>query len=340
VSALAILAVGASTPIGLDARQTALMLRASKCHPRPSPFVDESGNSLGSVRCVRLSDELLGRPRLVALAAPALRELMDTLPPGVSLDRHQPVVLLLALPEPWDGEPEEMSSVAGLLSDVARSAQLSLDDRSTAIRLGSAGFAALLARAATFSRDVPVIVGAVDSFHEPARMKTLDRNFRLLSGRAGNGFIPSEAACFFLVAPMAKRASESPPLAVVKFVATAEEEQTYPVVARALTKLTTDPRLPRPVPWVLSDANGEHHRVRKFTYTRMRNKDVFHHRPEQTRREHLHTEIGDVGAATAALSMAYATMGFSLGFAPARSALVLSASEGAARSLVFLEAPE
>ncbi len=341
MSQLSIVSVGAFTPLGIDARQTALMLRASKCFPRPTPFVDEEGIAIGSVRSWRFPDTLTGAARMIALGQPALIELLENLPHAAQLEPHKPVVLLLTLPEPWDGEPEEMTKLGDVLGALAKAAGISLDDRSTAIRLGSAGFAALLARAATFSRDVPVIVGAIDSFHDRSRLETLDKNFRVLSSRGGNGFIPSEGAAFIMVTPPAKnRSAGVPPLATIRFVSTAEEETLYPVLAKALTKITSDPRLPRPVPWVLSDATGEHHRTREWTYVRMRNFDVFHHRPERTWREHLHRQMGDAGAANAALATVYATMGFTMGFARAKSALVVAASEGAARSIVFLESAE
>jgi len=198
----------------------------------------------------------------------------------------------------------------------------------------------LLARASMFGADVRVIVGAIDSYHDPARMKTLDDNYRILTPHAGNGFTPSEAACFACVTPNPRRTTGERPLAIVRFVACAEEEVPYPPMARALTKLTRDERLPRPVPWVLCDANGEHHRVREWTLTRIRNSDVFHHDPERTILDHPHDEIGELGAATGAVYLAYVVMGLHLGFAPHSSALIVTSSEGRERAIIHVEAPE
>lgn len=337
MSALHVLSVGASTPIGIDARQTALLIRSCKASPRSSPFRDERGHTLGTVRSLRLPDSLVGVARLLALATPALRETIESLPPGFRREHEgdKPVVLLLNLPEPWEGEQEGMD--ANLLGTIAQSAGLRLDERSSVIRMGHAGFAALLTRASMFSADVRVIVGAVDSYHDEARIKTMDANYRVLSGHAGNGFIPSEAACFACVS--SRRGSERP-LAQVKFVACADEEIPFPPLARALGKLTRDERLPRPLPWVISDVNGEHHRVREWTYTRMRNAETLDPDPSKTLCEYPYRELGELGAATGAVYLAYAALGFRLGFAPARSALVVTSSEGQARGTFFLEAPE
>lgn len=334
----AVLSVGASTPIGIDARQTALLIRSCKSSPRSSPFRDERGNTLGTVRSLRLDDSLVGIERLVALATPALRETIESLPPAHRREHadDKPVVLLLNLPEPWEGESVGID--ANLLGAIAKSAQVRLDERSSVIRMGHAGFAALLTRASMFAADVRVIVGAVDSYHDAARVKTMDANYRILSGHAGNGFIPSEGASFACVS--ASRRGADRPLAIVKFVACADEEVPYPPLARALGKLTRDERLPRPLPWVVSDANGEHHRVREWTYTRMRNFEVLDPDPSRTICHYPYRELGELGAATGAVYLAYVAMGFRLGFAPARSALVVTSSEGPARGTFYVEAPE
>lgn len=350
MSALAVFSIGASTPIGIDARQTSLFLRAAKAAPRTSPFRDGRGNSFGSIRCQWLDDALIGRERFVALAKPALEEALENLPPSMRREyaADRPVVLLLALPEPCvslaapsgPGAGEDNGFGAEVLGAIAKSAGLLLDKRSEAIQLGHAGFGAVLARAAMFAGDVQVIVGAVDSYHDPDRMKGLDDNYRLLSERGTNGFIPSEGASFACVAPLGRRTAADKPLSIVRFVACAEEEVPFPAMAHALTKLTRDERLPRPVPWALSDMNGENHREREWTFTRMRNSDVFHHDRKRTVIDNLYSEIGELGAASGAVYLAYVSTGFSLGFAPGRSALVMTSSEGKARAIFFVEAPE
>lgn len=325
MSELSVLAVGASTPLGLDARQSSLLLRAGKGQPRPSPFVAEDGNTIGTIRCQRLDDGMIGYDRFVALGRPALREAMV----GDERPGDRSTVLLLGLPEPYEGDDPRLS--AELLHDLSRHCQLSLDPRSAVVRIGNAGFAALLARAAMFSAEARVIVGAIDSYHDPARMQRLDRNYRIHGPRSGNGFIPSEAAAFARVAAARGKGA----LAAIKFVACAEEPDEEPALARALTRLLRDERLPSPVPWVLSDDNGENHRIKEWTFATIRNAARFE--PGRTRVQRPHGELGDVGAASGAVYLAHACMGFKLGFAPASSALVVTSSEGAERGIFFVE---
>lgn len=319
--------VGMSTPLGLDARQSALLLRAGKGQPRQSPFVGADGNTIGTIRCQRLEDTVFGYDRFLSLGRPALREVLaqDERP------RDEPTVLLLALPEPYDGEDPRLG--AELLHALALSAGLQLDPRSSVVRVGSAGFAALLARAGSFAGELRVIVGAIDSYHDHARIQHLDRGFRVHSARAGNGFIPSEGAAFARVSSSRRKGVE--PFAAVPWVACAEEPDEQPFMARALTKLLRDERLPTPVPWLISDENGENHRIREWTFAVARN----HARFEAGRTLHFrpHGEIGDLGAASGAVFLGYACMGFQLGYAPAKSALIATSSEGAERGVFVVE---
>jgi 3-oxoacyl-[acyl-carrier-protein] synthase I len=327
VTELAVWSIGASSPLGIDARQTALFWRAGKANPRGTPFRDKAGVSVGAIRQERLPDDLVGYERMLALAIPALEETLATAPPHAG----GKTVLLLSLPEPYEGEDERLA--ARLLVELAAALRLELDERSAAVRLGRAGFTALLGRAQMFGGDVRVIVGGVDSYFDGARIATLDHGYRLLSERSGNGFIPSEAAAFACVTPRAKRSTLESPLAIVRFVATGEEDLDGPPVATCLTKLLADARIPSPVPWLLTDMNGERHRLKELTYATMRNRARVDQ--DATMTQHVPSELGDVGAASGAVFLVLATLGMRLGFNEADSALVVTSSEGRPRG-VFL----
>jgi 3-oxoacyl-[acyl-carrier-protein] synthase-1 len=329
VSELAVWSLGASSPLGIDARQTTLFWRAGKANPRGTPFRDKTGVSVGAIRQERLPDDLVGYERMLALAIPALEEALASAPAHTVGERK--TVLLLSLPEPYEGEDERIG--ARLLVELAAAHRLDLDDRSAAVRVGRAGVTALLGRAQMFGGDVRVIVGGVDSYYDGARIATLDNGYRLLSERSGNGFIPSEAAAFACVAPRTKRAAGEVPLATVRFVATGEEDLDGPPVAACLTKLLADPRIPSPVPWMLTDMNGERHRLKELTYATMRNRVRVDQ--DATVTQHVPSELGDVGAASGAVFLVLATLGMRLGFSKADSALVVTCSEGRPRG-VFL----
>ena len=75
-----ILAVGARSPLGLDARGVMLGLRAQKMAPRRLILRDDAGASYGTARAVAIADDVFGFDRLVQLSSPALLECLHTAP--------------------------------------------------------------------------------------------------------------------------------------------------------------------------------------------------------------------------------------------------------------------
>lgn len=332
MSELAVLSIGASTPLGLDARQSALLLRACKGLPRASAFRSIDGSTIGTIRCHRLDDELLGYERYLRLATPALVEALLPLP---ALPEHAPTVLLLNLPKPYQGEDPRLG--ADLLVALGHAAQLTLDPRSSVVRLGHAGFAALLARAAAFASDSRVIVGAVDTYHEHARIAALDEDFQLYGTRSSRGFIPSEGAAFACVSPKGRALAAEAPLATIKLVACGEEPEEQPPMARSLTRLLRDERLPTTIDWMLWDLNGDERRQREWSFSITRNLGRYQFDPERTRLHRPYDEIGELGAATGAVYLSHVCMAYRLGFAPSHGCLIVTSSPGPERGLFYVE---
>lgn len=357
-----ILGVGLSSPLGLDARQTALVLRAKKMAPEKASFGDRGGFVLGNVRSRRLPASLVGRNRLIELAAPALAEAMRGLPsnPG-------PLPLFLSLP-PRRSEAEEplgsdFFEVLGKRANV----QIALES-SEPFPIGHAGFAAALDRALTFlaAAAVPAplqglqfgrlgkapepaapakpkpmyaIVGGVDSYHDPAVLEALDKERRVNADGTWDGFTPSEAAAFVVVAlPNVQLPTVGKVLGVGLGMEKPEDAQN-PTFAEAATELVRNvaTNLRVPVPWVLPDVNGERHRVKEWTFVRIRNSEAFD--DAATVEMRLCDELGDVGAASGAVHTAFACSAWKLGFAPGDQALVLLAADGPARGAIALGAP-
>jgi len=336
-----IVGVGMSTPLGLDARQSALVFRARKLNPEKTEFRDRRGFAIGDVRARRLDDALVGRDRMLDLAAPALAEAVR------GLDPAEPLPLFLAVPE----RRAEAEKPLGpdFLTELSRrsKARLALD-RSEAFPAGHAAFAVALSRALASvaaraheggrDRRPYAIVGGVDSHHDPAVLSALDEERRLHGEGAWDGFIPSEAAAFVVIGPP----GSAPAFARITSVATGaerEEDPENPSIGEAATEVVRAAAagFREHVPWVLCDVNGERHRVKEWSFVRIRNRDRFDE--AKTIETRPYEELGDVGAASGAVFAAYASMAFRLGFAPAPRALVNLRSEGPARGAFVLEAP-
>lgn len=331
-----VLSVGASTPLGLDARQTALLVRAKKLVVSRAPLRDRNGTSVGTVRARRLPDDLFGRQRMIALAAPALREALR------GQDVAEPIALALAAPKRREGAAPLGPDFASALGDAAG---LAIDPkRSTVLPVGHAGFAVALERAIQLL-DRPVrgegprvVVGGVDTYYDPDVLAELDAARRLHGPTTYDGCLPSEGAAFAVLAPPGTSGARAGvrDVAVGAEAPPTDEEPSIGLVATRLVRRIAagfDGR----VPWVMLDVNNEHERVQEWSFVSIRNHGAIE--PGATIETRPSDELGDLGAATGAVYLVLASVAFELGFAPAREVLISLRSEGLERGVFAMEAP-
>lgn len=336
-----VVGIGAFGPLGLDARQCALVTRASKLTPRPTNFRDSHGSRMANSRAPSLSDGLYGFERLLALAEPALKEAVadaDCARPDAAMP------LFLALPEPRPDDDERYGR--GFIEMLAARTGVPIDvSASSYFRAGAVGMAAALERASANvgalgrGEGMPVLVGAVDSYHHPDVLAWLDREKRLLSGVVHDGFVPSEGAAFAVLAGSRHRGTR---LAKLTDVAVAKQPppepddrkngEAFSDLVRRMASTSSSP-----LPWVLPDVNGERHRVNEWMVTKIRNDDLL--TSDDTIEERLADQAGDCGAAAGAFALTYVTEAFRLGFAKKDSALVMLSSESLERGCFMLERP-
>jgi 3-oxoacyl-[acyl-carrier-protein] synthase-1 len=348
----AITGIGAVSPVGCTAAETAASLRAGICRfceqerlyrpltadpqwDRPEPLV------ASVVPGVPLP--VAGAARLVELGARALRDLFRTaaLRRG-DVDRTG---LFLAL-------PEQDAVTAGWALDAsvgaALWARLELPPLSVAsVRAeGSAGSLAILADAAAALHagryDLAIVVG-VDTFIDRDRLRHLDDDFRVKSARATAAMVPGEAAVALLLErPDAAARRGALALASIASVATANEPQIRAgdreSSGRGLTEalrraLRGNPAgAPR---WVLCDLNGEAYRAIEWGVVRTR---VARELGAIARLTHPADCLGDVGAATGGVLVGQALAGFARGYAPAREALLWAGAAGELRAAARIAA--
>lgn len=335
-----ILRAGARGPIGLSRLQLTMNLRAGRFVPRPCAFRDKHGRSIGTCRVGGLGLDVIGHDRLLGLAVPALRE---------TWPEHEKtrVPLVLALPEA--SRPDDDVRYGPAFIDALRAkAHCPIDlERSLVIRTGHAGFAnalevalGMLYRADFEKAPQAVIVGAVDSHHHHAVLQWLDAHHRLHARGTENGIVPSEGAGFAILArpktSLPTMPKERKPLGRLRAVSTGREasfELGSPNIAAALTQAVRDvAAYGGPLPWVLTDVNGERHRTQEWSLVSMRGtltQDATQSAPARL--------LGDTGAATGALYLAIACTQWALGIAPASRAAVVLQSEGPQRGAFLLE---
>jgi len=333
VSVGSVVSVGARGPLGLTSLQVAMNARAGLAFARSSSFRDRRGNAVGLGMTGGLSAELHGYDRMIDLAVPALREAV-----AGGLRSGMPIVV--AVPE--RARPDDDPRFDGaLVVDLARAAGASLDlRRSATVRAGHAGGALAFdhARGLLAAGAPGVVVGGVDSYHHPEVVRWLDDGHRLHAPGVEDGFIPSEGAAFCVLlgethagtdaaAPLAR-------LAHVGYGAESSVTSGEPNLGQAMTSmLRLLTQASGPIDWAVSDVNGERHRLREWSMLVFRELLA-----EAVVDQRMPGLIGDVGAATGAMSLAYACELWRVGAAPAARCAIALHSEGHERGVIGLEA--
>lgn len=194
---LAVVAVGATTPVGLDAVASAAAIRARLDGFAETRFGLPGGGRLVGAP-VPLPEPWRGVPRLARLVLGPIRECLagERLAPAA-------VPLLLALPEPdRPGRPEGLEAELTAELEAALGGPLHASSRLVAHgRVGAASairHASELLAAGSAGR---VLVAGVDSYLLAPTVTALGERRRLLTPDWSDGFVPGEAAAALLLAP-------------------------------------------------------------------------------------------------------------------------------------------
>lgn len=343
ISDVVVCGVGARTPSGSTALQVAMTIRAGRFRPRESHMVDRKGQPIVSCRVAAIPDVVFGLERLVALAAPPLAMAAQPWIAQAEASRNlAPIPVVCALPaESTPGFDRRLprnflpalTEASGLPIDSARS-KLVFRGRGG----GAEAFALALERVRS-GHDPAILVGGVDSYHEPDTLEALDAALRLHGPECENGFVPGEGAAFVMLTHRS-RASSLPKSAQL-FGAVVEQEPrpfgaAKPTHGLGMTLALRNGSAPlgraaRRIGWVMNDVLGERHRVDEWTLARTRAFEVF--QPDYVQEELL-AVTGDLGAASAALLFASACVRYQVGAAPSDCFAVAVHSDGPERGVI------
>ncbi len=317
--AIAVTGIGAATPIGVSAPETAASL---------------------------LPPSVVGAARIFELALRAARDVLRE-PPGDGDREPAPSAWFLALPE-----EDAVTASWGLAKSLGPALLDRLGDRSAAIAAvraqGGAGSLAILADAAEAIRSGSiaraVVVGA-DTFIDRDRLALLDRAHRVKSPRSSAGMIPGEGATVLVLEGVADaNRRRVRVLATLGEVGTGAEPQTSSgdreSSGRGLTHALRAAlaggaaHAPR---WILCNLNGEAYRAVEWGTASVR---LARELGAGARISHAADCVGELGSAIGGVMVAQAVAGFARGYAPAPEALVWAGCDGVTRAAVrVLAAP-
>lgn len=344
MNSIHIVATGARTPLGLNCAASAAARRAGIGAACEHPFmIDRCGDPMTVALDKKLSPALVGTPRLLALAEPALREACAVLGEA-GLDTTR-IPLLLALPELRPGFSEQDAhAIREGLQDIE---SLPVQTDVQVSPQGHAAGLALLAMAARQLREGVAelcLVGGVDSYLEPDTMDWLDANRQLAGATARSAFVPGEGAGFCLLATSA--ASERlglQPLMTLRTASVAREirliksddislGEGLTTVVRSIAARLTLPQ--EQITGVICDINGERYRGEEWGFVCLRAGACF---DDPTRYWSPADVWGDLGAASGPLFAMLACEGVRRGYAPGPRTLLWASSEQGLRAAALLE---
>ena len=281
-----VVGMGASTPVGRGAWESAAAVRAGISgfteHPH---MIDTAGQPMRAAIAPWLDVSLLGAGRFEALLLPAIDEAIAAVPtPTPSAARW---ALALGLPSPRPGLEDDIArQLTKRIAQRHRSTFSSAAVFEAGHAAGLIGLQAAFAKLGQGALDACVVAG-VDSWLQPETLEWLERNDQLHgAGPLNNawGFIPGEAgAALLLVTERAMHAMGAEPLARVVGVGTSHEPnriKTQTVcIGEGLTAAFRDALAAVPkgvrISDIYCDLNGEPYRADEFGFTVLRTKEHF-----------------------------------------------------------------
>lgn len=331
-----ILAVGAQTPLGLDACQTGMLFRAGYATMDHAPL-GLDGEPVTLSRTAAIDETLTGADRLLALAEPALdAALADE---AATSGPVQDVRLILGLDDALDEAVVER--VAGVL--LSRVRRWFDGARLEVVRGGAGSEVPAAQKALERGRATTVIWGGVHSDHDPWAIARLVAQDRLYADDNLDATLPGEAAAFVRLAGGAWSDGLATVIGLGHGVEAARPDNDLPSApARGITAALRDATADmesagEQVGWVVTDVGLEAWRLREWQTLTVRARPVV---GPPYRYDNPAQRMGRLGAAGMPLGVALVTEGFRRGWAPSTRALVFGGSDGGARGAAALAAAE
>jgi 3-oxoacyl-[acyl-carrier-protein] synthase I len=338
------------TPLGFDAEQTCAAIRARANRFSEHPFhvgllrdpETETPEPLIASLLSELDPDVEGLERLLQLAVPAFKGLLAK--SGLKRADLAHGALLLSLPKvEKELEAEMHRDLAVALTGRLGIGSLKL---TKTLHTGHTGVATCLAEASKLLASGEAafcFIAGLETYHLQPRLEALDEAWRLKTQRTTDGFMPGEGAVILLVETAAQAAARKvKPLATVTELGFGKEARPYGSDALSSGEglgLALQPALARPQSagsagrWLLCDLNGESYRAAEWGLTRTRLGESLDPIAALTYPADC---LGDMGAASGGVLIAYALHAFARGFAPADEAVIWNASEDGGRSAMVV----
>lgn len=339
-----IIKCGASTPVGTTAEMTADMVRMGISRLAQHSYItDENDEPVLAGQAFYIDELIYGVDRFLALTIPPIKEALKPVKQLKEITFTIP--LFLGIPQSRPGLPELFSkrvkeSVSGeldqypvdfvihMMSHGHSSGLIALEEAIIMIDRGETDFC---------------LIGGVESYHHHDSFKWLEESERLLCSDNNFGFVPGEAAGFFLIASekfLIKYNLTS--LGKIVSVGTEMEENLIgmdtvctgsglsKILDRVLQQLPPNQKISQ----TFCDLNGERYRTDEYGFSGLR---FSQHFDDFTDFIAPAESLGDVGPATAPLLINLITDYARKGYTKGNFNLIWTSSDSGERSALLIE---
>ena len=344
-----IVSVGAITPVGLGAVDSAFSHRAAAAGMREAPLVDAEGERVTMCFLPTLDPRLTGADRASVLARGALTEAITALGPIARTLRAR---LWLSLDEVFSERgPDGTPAASTFAAELTRSVALHLPE--LAFEVAARGPASpgyllpSLCEALNSGAIDAGILGGVHTDYDPRRVAALSAADRLFKPDNLDALIPGESAAFVvLMRPDVARKHKLRSRAEIRAVATGYEKarpdndesafQASGLTAALRTALAPLGEQGLRAGWLLTDVTFELFRHYEIQASIVRIQKLLCE-PQQV--ESPAQRMGYLGAAAMPLHLVLAAEAHRRGFAPHPYAVSIAGSDAGERAALLVSAP-
>lgn len=338
--------IGAKTPLGLTAMETAFMVRTGLPCMREAPILNRQEQPITFCTVNTLPNDALAGERALSLGIDALHECTADSRDTLSKLSFR---ILCCVDEFMTQIPQgPISAAQHIANGLHREAREWFEQKPDILvqAAGAGGFGAMLQEALQQlerGETQALLVGGLHSDYHPVRIQSLDADGRLFSPEQLDALLPGEGAAFVLLteANLARRFGWSN-WGTIHAVGTAFERATpdndesayeaagMTVALRKITEALEAEELQ--VGWQLNDVGFERFRVSEWEAVSLRTHE---HWCEPQRFDPLPHRMGHQGGAVLPIHLVIAAEAWRRGWAPHERVISLSGSDSGARTAVL-----
>jgi 3-oxoacyl-[acyl-carrier-protein] synthase-1 len=324
------------TAVGLNSPASCAAIRCGLNNFAETRFMDSAGEWIVGSQ-VPLDPPWRGRPKLVHLVVPAIRECLEQVKDR--LPEEVPLFLCVAEKE----RPGRLDGLEDLLLEEVQTALgVRFHGASAVIAAGRVGGVEGIsqARTAIYSRNLPLaIVAGVDTYLVSGTLGEFEKRDRILTGKNSNGFIPGEAGAAVLIGPESQKTDRDLLISGVGFgeeKATIDSEEPLRAdgLVQAIKQALAEAKLSLgDIDYRITSVNGEQYWFKEAALALTR---ILRERKEEFDIWHAADCIGEVGAAIVPCTLGIALAASRKQYAPGKRALCHFSNDNGTRAALIL----